>query len=83
MEIKSVPPVVASAFRQMVMHRPLMMPPKMAFNSTSSVTGADGSISTSRPVSTMDSTEKPVNFFPINLKLMAAGMQFRMTLMAE
>ena len=66
MEMKSVPPVVASAFRQMAMAKPLMMPPNTLISRLLSVSAKPGIRSTSTLLMARSAQENSVNFLPMN-----------------
>ena len=68
MEIKSVPPLVASTSRHMVIAVALIIPPNTAIRSGSWVSSWDGIISTKKPLASTIIIENRVNFLPMNLK---------------
>ena len=74
--IKSVPPLVASAVRQMPVPNPMANPPKILIKSMSYVIGRAGITSVKILVNTIHKQDNPVNFLPIALKQMNAGTEF-------
>ena len=83
MAMKSVPPEVARTSRHRLREKPLIMPPKTHTSRMSSVMSMEGIRSVKKLVSTMDRQEYRVNFFPMSLKLMMAGMALNIRLMGE
>ena len=80
MEIKSVPPLVAPTRRHRLMANPFMIPPKILISSTSDVIAIPGITSVSTLVSTMQTQEYSVNFFPINRNPIYTGIAFNIML---
>ena len=69
-EIKSVPPLVASTLRHMVIATAFKRPPNTAARSSSFVKAKCGRRSTKIPFATTIIIENKVNLLPMNLKPM-------------
>lgn len=76
MDIKSVPPEVAPAFRHMLIAKPLMIPPKILISKTSCVMIRPGIKSVRKLFRTIIRQEYSVNFFPIYRKPIYTGIRF-------
>ena len=73
MAMKSVPPLVAPAFRHRLMANALIMPPNTQTKRVSCVTVYPGRISVRTEDKIIIRQEYRVNFFQINLKLINTG----------
>ena len=83
MAIKSVPPVEVPPISEILIATPLIKPPNILINRISSVIGTAGTISVKILVATIIQLVTTVNFLPIALKLIIAGIAFNAKLIGE